>query len=144
MSEIIKYEINDGKEHQTGGIHLTLDIWGANKEKLVVNPSSVIKIQDELLKIIENLGSTSINHDSVIFDNGSYSLYFLLTESHFSVHTWPEHNYISIDFYTCVCDTDMNKATELLMEYFEGKYCQSQIIDRGIINNIESFNDLMK
>lgn len=133
MSEILKYSINDGKEHQTAGKHLILDIWAANVDLLIsIKETIEEKIIEKLKKIIIESGSQVINTDSVIFDNNSYSLYFLLTESHFSVHTWPEHSYVSIDFYTCNCKTNMNKVKDKLLEFFEGKTYQFQILNRGI------------
>jgi S-adenosylmethionine decarboxylase len=132
MSEIIKYEIKDNAEHLTRGKHLILDIWGVNKEKTVCTSTSISSIEEDIIKIITELGSKVINHDSVIFENGSYSSYFLLTESHFSIHTWPEHSYVSIDFYTCCYDTDMDKATQLLLKYFGYIECKVKVLKRGI------------
>ena len=36
-----------------------------------------------------------------VFQPQGYTLLFLLSESHLSVHTFPEKKYISFDLYTC-------------------------------------------
>ena len=132
MSEIIKYEVKDNAEHLTRGKHLILDIWGVDKKKTTCTTTSIILIEEDIIKIITELGSKVINQDSVIFENNSYSSYFLLTESHFSIHSWPEHNYVSIDFYTCNYNTDMNKATQLLLKYFNYINYKVKILKRGV------------
>ena len=35
------------------------------------------------------------------FKPHSYSICVLLEESHLSIHTWTQHNFASMDFYTC-------------------------------------------
>jgi len=48
--------------------------------------------------------SKSVHH----FHNlsGAFTSLYLLSESHLSFHSWPEHNYIACDIFTCGdCDT---------------------------------------
>jgi len=62
------------------------------------------------------------------------SILYLLSESHFSIHTWPEFGACAIDFYHCgeTARERMMKAEELLCEYFGWENCTgSMIIDRG-------------
>lgn len=35
------------------------------------------------------------------FSKDSFSLIYMLAESHISIHTWPEINYISLDIFVC-------------------------------------------
>ena len=51
---------------------------------------------------------------------------FLLWESHFSVHTFPERNYISIDFYVCNHSKDVTREA------------------RGIIDDVISYFRIQK
>ena len=66
------------------------------------------------------------------FEPEGYTFLFLLSESHLSVHTFPERKYLSFDLYTCRDYTDNSTYIEIfewLTEKFqaEGTY---QIIDR--------------
>lgn len=59
----------------------------------------------------------------------------VIAESHFTIHTWPEHNYGAIDVFFC-SDLDINGAVE---EFKKGFKTQEVIItgdlNRGLINN---------
>jgi S-adenosylmethionine decarboxylase len=54
-----------------------------------------------------------------------------LSTSHLSIHTWPEHAYASLDFYTCG-NTDPSFYVELLLERLESKKAMVYPIVRGI------------
>lgn len=41
---------------------------------------------------------------------------WLLSESHFSVHTYPEHKYLSVDCYTCGSEGDPVAAINYLLD----------------------------
>ena len=58
---------------------------------------------------------------------------FLLSESHLSVHTFPEKNYISFDLYTCREYSDNYIYTNIyyyLVDKLKAKDSNMQIIDR--------------
>ncbi len=60
---------------------------------------------------------------------------YLLSESHFSIHTWPEHGACAIDFYHCgeTARERLKKAEELLCEKFGWDKCTSSLLlDRGL------------
>lgn len=42
----------------------------------------------------------------------------IIAESHFSVHTWPEHNYAAIDFFSCSDVVDVDSALNYLKGVF--------------------------
>ena len=46
---------------------------------------------------------------------------YLLSESHFSIHTWPENGACAIDFYHCgeTASVRLKKAEELLCDKFD-------------------------
>jgi S-adenosylmethionine decarboxylase proenzyme len=55
----------------------------------------------------------------------------LLAESHMSVHTWPEHAYVSVDVYTCGgCDPDL--AIPVLAEGFGAARVELTRVVRGL------------
>lgn len=57
------------------------------------------------------------------FDNGSYTLVIGLTESHLSVHTWPEHGIANYDVYLSnylqVNDGKVYKIHDALRSFFD-------------------------
>jgi len=48
----------------------------------------------------------------------------VISESHLTIHTWPEYGYAAIDLFTCGEDTDPWKAFEYLKQVFKAKRTQ--------------------
>ena len=68
-----------------------------------------------------------------VFQPQGYTFLFLLSESHLSVHTFPEKKYISFDLYTCREYVD-NSVYESIYKWLLSKFQSSgtfQIIDRS-------------
>jgi S-adenosylmethionine decarboxylase proenzyme len=55
----------------------------------------------------------------------------LIEESHFSVHTWPEHGYAALDFYTCG-DCRPERADHYLREALGAERAEVMLIKRGL------------
>ena len=77
------------------GEHITLDIIGTKKE---YSPSFFEKI---IYKIAKKAKVTILEILKHKFEPQGFTLVALLAESHMSFHTFPEHNIISFDFFTC-------------------------------------------
>lgn len=59
------------------------------------------------------------------------SLVYVLSESHISIHTWEEFNYMSVDMYTCGEVSPKNTLCEFLKSFdIVSRNCQ--VISRGI------------
>lgn len=65
------------------------------------------------------------------FNPYGLSIVYILAESHISIHTWEEYNYISIDMYTCGETSPENTLKEFL-KHFTILNHKKQIIQRGI------------
>jgi len=58
-------------------------------------------------------------------------LLYLLTESHFSMHTWPEYQKIRIDFFSCEKNEDRcNIVIEHLKKEFKGADIKTKLLRR--------------
>lgn len=55
----------------------------------------------------------------------------VVSESHISIHTWPERNYFAFDIFSC-SDFDENKVISIIGEVFYVKEVYSQIVERGL------------
>ncbi len=60
----------------------------------------------------------------------------IVSESHISIHTWPEKNYFSFDIFSC-SDFDVNKVVDIVEEVFLAKEIYSEIIERGLKINFK-------
>ena len=80
----------------TEGFHYIFELVPKNKD-LLFNTENLLKIFREAL---ESVNATIVSISYKEFGPGASGV-FLLAESHLSFHTWPEENYVSVDFYIC-------------------------------------------
>lgn len=57
---------------------------------------------------------------------------WLLAESHFSVHTYPEHGYLSVDCYTCGSEGDPEAVIDALIEMLCADRVKRGAVIRGV------------
>jgi len=84
------------------------------------------KVSESWLNIIWSLIHT--------FENNSFSLVIMLSESHICIHTWPEKYYVSIDLFVCNYTKDNSKVAiklfDEILEYFKSNEPKINIIER--------------
>lgn len=56
----------------------------------------------------------------------------IISESHLTIHSFPEHGYASIDVYTCGDIIDPNVATDFIADALESKRCEKVEVPRGM------------
>lgn len=125
-----------------GGIHIICDFeecQGSNKylkdEKMM---------QDFLEQIVDESGLTRINSDfQSVGDGFGFTGYITLLESHVSIHTWPEHNFVNLDIFTCNYQNYNNEKAKYiynkLIEILVPKRPNFRIIGRKSAN----YNDTL-
>ena len=113
------------------GKHMICDIKEIKNYELLNNPE---KIRGVLNRICEKYNYTILNKVEHIFQPQGFTLLYLLSESHISVHTFPEREYLALDIYTCRNYSDNSTYEEIygyLVEAFEAKRETPLIIDRN-------------
>jgi S-adenosylmethionine decarboxylase proenzyme len=123
----------------TVGNHIILDLHGVDGNIL---QSITLENFDMFNHFIEYVLSTSnitlLNKTVHFFDvkienqklNGAFTALYLLAESHLSIHTWPEKNFIAIDIFTCG-ESDVVTIAERISSYFEPKEKKITQLSRG-------------
>lgn len=85
--------------------HKTLDLIGVadNIFSILFSKEGWSILEKIILDLIDGIGIHVIHKMEHHFDGytGAMTALFLLCESHFSIHTYPEHNYIAVDIFTC-------------------------------------------
>jgi len=79
---------------------------------------------------IKASGATLLNEVSHIFTNHGCTMLFLLSESHASIHTYPEHNSCFIDLFTCGYSCFPEKFDLALQKYLRPQGVDSRILRR--------------
>ena len=114
------------------GKHVTIDASGCSCEKL----TNQHLIYDLLNELPAKLGMTKMTLPYAVewMDKGAkipgISGFVMIAESHISVHTFPEKDYVFIDVFSCV-SFDVKKTVELLVGFFEAKKNTTKVITRG-------------
>jgi S-adenosylmethionine decarboxylase len=116
------------------GIHLIAEIRGVEPEKI----SKVEEIRPLLDRSIYKSGLHVISSAFHQFQPHGVSGFYLLTESHLSIHTWPEHGYVALDIFTCGNEDPAFKAFESILKELKPKNVEKQIIRRDVLGKNRS------
>jgi len=85
-------------DYESSGMHMICDFKGIANTQLLNNC-------DELNIMLKDICKTHnfqiLNEIQHAFEPIGDSILFLLSESHISIHTFPEKNHMSFDIYTC-------------------------------------------
>lgn len=96
----------------SNGRHLILDLYDCNPEIL----DNYDRLETYLKEALALAGANILRIFGEKFDPQGVTLLALLSESHASIHTWPELGYAAVDLYTCGDTTNTHKAAEFLKE----------------------------
>ncbi len=66
-----------------------------------------------------------------LFEPKGLTKVWVLSESHFTIHTYPEHDYLSVDCYTCGMEGDPQAAIDHLIASLPVKEVKTQALTRG-------------
>jgi len=115
------------------GRHLTIDASICNRKKLT-DQSRVYDILNNLPKKL-GMHKMSLPHVVKWLDPGAtiegISGFVMIAESHISIHTFPEKDYVFIDVFSCK-GFDVDEATKLLVNAFDAKKCSKKVVSRGM------------
>ena len=115
------------------GLHVTIDASECNKRKL----ASVTLVYDILNKLPDKIGMTKMTLPYVVkwldkFAQGTEGIsgFIMIAESHISIHTFPDQDYVFMDIFSCR-EFDADMAVRYLTDAFEAKKYQKHILKRG-------------
>ncbi|MDJ0624816.1 MAG: adenosylmethionine decarboxylase [Candidatus Caenarcaniphilales bacterium] len=129
-----KLSPKDTEYFATLGRHVIADLSGCEPDLL----SSVSKIQEILEEAVKKAGATIIKSNFHQFQPIGVSGVILLSESHCSIHTWPEKDYAAIDIYTCGEHVFPQVACEYIAKHLKASEIYISSLERGIkdpVNN---------
>ena len=128
--------VEDNVEY--AGKHIILDLWD-------ISFNNRLKTLEKTIKNAIDIAKANLLHIHLHrFGKGQgISGVAVLAESHISVHTWPERNYIAFDIFMCG-DTNPEEAVHYLIKYFKPRKKKITIIKRGIISIDKKVSKLAK
>ena len=114
----------NAKKQKYVGIHIIAEFWGS---KIIEDSKKIEKI---LVRAAKEGGNTPLKVTIHKFLPQGITGVVLLTESHITLHSWPEYEYLAIDIFTCGNKSFPEKSLDYLKREFKPKKVKVIMIKR--------------
>lgn len=111
------------------GKHLIVELYGCSFER-TNNP---VQVEETLIEAVKLSNATIVKPVFHQFSPHGVSGVVVIAESHFTIHTWPEHGYCALDIFTCGDQIDSDAALQFLKQAFQAENISVMEIQRGIL-----------
>ena len=109
------------------GSHSILEVYDCPAGLL----NDVAHVQESIRQAVRHAGATLLAECVHHFEPQGVTALALLSESHISIHTWPELGYAAADVFTCGEHTDPTAACEFLVKAFQARRYELKRLERG-------------
>lgn len=111
----------------TFGYHIVVDFWGVDFQLF----HNTDWLERRLVEAAAIAGATVCSVQSKQFEPQGATVLVLLSESHLSMHTYPEKGFAALDCYTCGEETNPEQIIQYLLEVFMPRKMYAQKLTRG-------------
>lgn len=108
------------------GEHFIFDLSDCNPEILMDSEKSYALFA----QAVRESGLTVVDEGFYKFSPHGFTCFLLLSESHASLHAWPEYGYCAIDLFTCAIGKDMMPLIMRIKESFGADDFSLRKLDR--------------
>ena len=109
------------------GKHIIAELWVRDPRQL----NQPDTIRNALIAAAKHGEFTVLNISTHAFSPYGVTAVVLLSESHMSIHTWPEHGYAAVDIFTC--GGSPHRALTELQRRLDVERMDVRELDRGIV-----------
>ncbi|MDY6967701.1 MAG: adenosylmethionine decarboxylase [Spirochaetota bacterium] len=113
------------------GTQVIVELFDCNK----VDINNTEKVKEIMLNAARISKATIIEHIFHKFSPHGISGVIVISESHFTIHTWPEYGYVAVDIFTCG-DFDYKAALDYIKTEFRSERSSVFNFQRGILPEI--------
>ncbi|MGB9637828.1 MAG: adenosylmethionine decarboxylase [bacterium] len=124
----------------TLGKHIIVELSGCSEEEI----NDLNKVEEIMNQAAKKANATIIKSVFHKFSPMGVSGVVVISESHLSIHTWPELGYAAIDIYTCGFATKPFKACYFLAQKFKARKIKATYIIRGIKKHYNFYTHKIK
>ena len=110
------------------GTHLIADFFGSE------NDDSILYIKKSLREAIKKAGATLLMMKTHKFYPQGVSAFALIAESHVSIYSWPEFEYMAVDVFSSGQKINFHKIIKILEKRFKPKKVKVKVLKRGLLN----------
>ncbi|PGM86834.1 adenosylmethionine decarboxylase [Bacillus cereus] len=115
-------------EYSTFGRHIIVDLWGVDFSLL----NDIHFLEHHLVAAANSSGAHVLNVSKKEFHPYGVTVLILLSESHLSIHTYPEKKFAAIDCYTCGTSVDPQKAIDSILSVLKPERMHIKKLIRGV------------
>lgn len=115
------------------GSHLLIELFGCDKESLEQERS----VGTAMRQAAQASEATVVTESFHEFKPWGVSGAVIIQESHYTIHTWPEHGYAAVDLFYCGGTIHVDKAVDVLREKFKPTKIKFLVVRRGIQSEVE-------
>ncbi len=121
---------NPSEEHGFIGFHLLANYTGCNARAI----KDLNGLRKAMASAAQASGATVLKTAEHVFDTDGFSQVLLLSESHASIHTYPEVCSCFLDLFTCGTTCRPEKFEEIMCDYLQPTGVARQIVvrDKGL------------
>ena len=112
------------------GWHLILELYECDAARL----DDLSAIQEYLMRATRDSGATILDQRFHKFSPQGVSGVIVIAESHVSIHTWPEHGYAAVDYFSCSPEMNSESLTASLQQFLASGKVKAQTIERGVFD----------
>ena len=119
-------------EQPSLGSHLLVELYGCHGPALETEQS----VGDTMREAALESKATVVEQSFHEFKPYGVSGAVIIQESHYTIHTWPEHRYAAVDLFYCGGTVLVHKAIEVLNTRFEPERIKFLIVRRGLESEV--------
>ena len=116
------------------GKHFIVELYGCDPQ-LISHHNSVEAV---LLRAAKQAKANIIDYYFHEFSPYGVSGFIIISQSHLSIHTWPEHGYCAIDIFTCSETVNERAAIEYIGNSFKAGRVEISELERGVLSRIRT------
>ena len=113
------------------GHHLLAEFTGCDASSL----ADLGRVTSAMLQAAEASGATVVTHSFHHFSPHGVSGAVIIAESHLAIHTWPEHGFAAVDFFSCG-GVDMERGLAVLKAAFGATEETRLELERGPLRTV--------
>lgn len=110
------------------GKHILVEFYGC--EFALLNDPK--RLRELALEAVAQSGATIMSDLFLTFEPHGVTGVVVIAESHMSLHTWPEHGYMALDYFTCGERVEIQAAVDVLARGLDPETVESTLRPRGL------------
>ncbi len=114
-------------DYQFAGRHFLASYLDCDAEAI----ADISALKEAMTQAVLTSGATLLNQSEFVFEPDGLTMVFLLSESHASIHTYPEHRACFVDLFTCGGHCDAQRFHAVLSAYLHPESINIKLLARN-------------